>query len=742
MRIDLDALHRRLSQWLAQPIRQLSGTADCEMQWAQSDDSRLRTVLRLNTTPLRIESNSGSMNEPAWNGSLDVVGRVFQNQFQQIDRAALQLTSENEALQVDVLEPVVLAATVPNGQPLPPATTKITIRGDMAAWQQRARMLAGVDVGMAIAGIMTADLQGHADLKHIEVAKANWTMDQVALRGQGFAMQEPRMVGVFAGRIDSQDLSRLQVDTLTVQAESFAIAARDAAAANGRQGQAAFRVDPRRLLNSMASETSASPSTTTLDAEVTGTATWTLDANTLAWKAVVDGKDIRVVSIPQTNVGNLVSSSNSSGESLLWQEPQAQLAMIGRYDMKTGFIHLPETTIATDWLSYAGQASMESKADEASEILAQGQLTYDAGTVARRLKSYTGDHVNIVGKRTEPFKLKLVSAANQSLASSLQLETKLGWDQANVAGIDLGNTDVPIIIRDGKLRSATEIPVNQGALRWNVETDVAGDPIVIRQAPDKVLDNVNITPLMCRGWLKYVAPLMADVTKVEGRLSLQVNEAAFVPTNLKQQTIAGQLQMHGATVGPGPLADQILSLVQQIKALKKAAAPTAALPSQTWLQLPEQKIDFAVDQGRVLHRNLQIAAGDVTIYTTGEVNIDGSLQMQLQVPIRSEWIDGTPALAGLAGQSIALPVSGTIQKPQVDFRSLGQLTMQLAQSAAMNAGQNLIQKQLDRGLNKVLGPMQQQLQNFQGVFPQGLLPPTNPATPPPTPAIPAVPGAG
>ncbi len=57
------------------------------------------------------------------------------------------------------------------------------------------------------------------------------------------------MQGEFNGRVDSQDISRLQVDKLIVQASSLPFPRKMQPSTNGgvggRQGQAAFRVDPK-----------------------------------------------------------------------------------------------------------------------------------------------------------------------------------------------------------------------------------------------------------------------------------------------------------------------------------------------------------------------------------------------------------------------------------------------------------------------------------------------------------------
>jgi translocation and assembly module TamB len=247
-------------------------------------------------------------------------------------------------------------------------------------------------------------------------------------------------------------------------------------------------------------------------------------------------------------------------------------------------------------------------------------------------------------------------------------------------------------------------------LRWNLDGNVASNPIVIVQAPERVIDNVAITRQMCQGWLKYVAPLLADVTSVQGNLSLQIDEAAIVPTDWRRQTVKGQLMVHGANVGPGPLADQLLMLVNQVRALRKGAGATDGGGAQTsWLQLPEQKINFDVEQGRVAHRNLQIQAGDVVINTSGAVGIDGALELIAAVPIQKDWLDKAPALQPLAGQQLQIPIRGTIQRPQLDMSSFASIGQQLATAALQGAAQ----KQIDKGLNKLLGPLSGQLAPLQ-----------------------------
>jgi hypothetical protein len=69
-----------------------------------------------------------------------------------------------------------------------------------------------------------------------------------------------------------------------------------------------------------------------------------------------------------------------------------------------------------------------------------------------------------------------------------------------------------------------------------------------------------------------------------------------------------------------------------------------------------------------------------------------------EVPVRDEWVAQDRYLAALKGQTIKLPISGTLSRPQVDQRALGELSKQ----AIREVGTNLLQDQLQRGLERLL----------------------------------------
>ena len=117
------------------------------------------------------------------------------------------------------------------------------------------------------------------------------------------------------------------------------------------------------------------------------------------------------------------------------------------------------------------------------------------------------------------------------------------------------------------------------------------------------------------------------------------------------------------------------------------------------MNMPEQNIDFRMADGRVTHRNVSVKVGDANISTSGSVSVDGQLDMLATMPIPDDWIEKSPLLAGMRGQSLNFPMGGTIKQPQMDTEGLRQFSRQAVQSAASG----LIQQQLNKGLGKLFG---------------------------------------
>jgi hypothetical protein len=139
-------------------------------------------------------------------------------------------------------------------------------------------------------------------------------------------------------------------------------------------------------------------------------------------------------------------------------------------------------------------------------------------------------------------------------------------------------------------------------------------------------------------------------------------------------------------------------LIRQIEAIRKAdPGQTVSSQNRVWMQLPEQRIAFRMVEGRVHHRDLNIALGDARLSTSGSVDVAGNLEIMTSLPIPDNWTQKGPVLAALRGQTLQFPMNGTIYRPQIDASTLGQLGRQTIQ----NAAQGMLQQGLNKGLEKL-----------------------------------------
>ena len=92
----------------------------------------------------------------------------------------------------------------------------------------------------------------------------------------------------------------------------------------------------------------------------------------------------------------------------------------------------------------------------------------------------------------------------------------------------------------------------------------------------------------------------------------------------------------------------------------------------------ESVVPFRMANGRVYHEGLELAFSDVTIRTRGSVGFDQSVDMVAEMPVQAKWLGNHPLAATLTGQTIAIPIRGTLDKPALDMNVIDQLGRKLA----------------------------------------------------------------
>jgi hypothetical protein len=370
-------------------------------------------------------------------------------------------------------------------------------------------------------------------------------------------------------------------------------------------------------------------------------------------------------------------------------------------------------TLHSNTLQAAANGSVEQIATAANVNLS-GSLNYDLAQLTPLLAPLIGEGVKLVGREQARFALagqlnspetivRSVSLSPQSpnhWSRRVRAQVELPWSGATIYGLPIGPGRLAALLGDGAVRvEPLSLAVGEGQLALAPNLRLDPPPGELTHPAGPLLTNVRITPEVSEAMLKYVAPILAGATQSEGLFSMQLDGARLPLGEMQRLDSAGKLTVHSVRVVPGALARDWISLAQQIEAIAKRRDPTALAqkPPVTLLSIRDQQVNFRVVDGRVHHQNMEFQVGDIVMRSQGSVGLDETLSLVLHVPIQDSWIASQPLLAGFKGQSLQVPIAGTLTRPQMDQRAIASMSQQLLQSAAGQA----VGSELNRALDKL-----------------------------------------
>ena len=153
----------------------------------------------------------------------------------------------------------------------------------------------------------------------------------------------------------------------------------------------------------------------------------------------------------------------------------------------------------------------------------------------------------------------------------------------------------------------------------------------------------------------------------------------------------------------GPMADQIFAGIDQLRMLARSVSSRPDDPgtNRTLITMPPQTVDFVVDRGIVQHNRMFFNVDRAEVITSGQVTMDGRLNMVAQVPLDARWLGSD--LKGLAGQPVTLPIDGTLSQPSLDSSGVRKVVAELGTQAVQQTAENYLQKQLGKGFERLFG---------------------------------------
>jgi hypothetical protein len=151
-----------------------------------------------------------------------------------------------------------------------------------------------------------------------------------------------------------------------------------------------------------------------------------------------------------------------------------------------------------------------------------------------------------------------------------------------------------------------DVEVSEGRLQ--VTPQILFDrpnPLLVAKA-GPLLTHVRLAPEMCGRWLKYVMPMMSDVTQAEGTLSLNLADTAAIPW---QDPLGGEV--HGELLidsaqGPDRWPNRF-STGTEPQVADRSSAVRRCADDRLQLQVPKQRVPFPGRPTRLPRANALVA---------------------------------------------------------------------------------------------------------------------------------------
>jgi hypothetical protein len=712
---DLNRLGQQLGQFIDLSDTQLAGTGEATITWKRSDPGTFAAQAAGQLSQLRVAlANNALWEEPQLELDATATGTLerITNRPDRVDAARLRLMAQGDELDAQLTGPVSLTIESPAW----PVSLRAT--GRIANWLTRARPWYTIDP-WRVDGQMDLVASARIATNAFEFIDTRLAATDFQATGPAWNIQEPRVE--LAGDARWNSVTREfttnngQFVTSTVSLAVKNLQYRGVGDVGRLSGFAAFRADLARL-DAWRAANDQRPEYRPRGA-VTGNVRFVQQRDRITGELTATGQDFALLHTPEASRG--ITSSGQQPQ-IIWQEPQVAVRGSAAYDSSTDQLEVTTLQIQSNTLQASANATIN-KLSTAADANVTGTANYDLAQITPLLRPYLGEGIQLAGReqarfalagqladpRTSDFQTAAFSAGSAIQSSQSEIpwsrrvraQLELPWSGGNLYGLTVGPGRLAAALSDGLVRvEPLSLAVGEGRLTMSphLRLDPAPSELLLPAGP--LITNVRISPEVSEAMLKYVAPVLAGATQSDGLFSLHLEGARVPLGEAHRADSAGTLTVHSVRVVPGPMVRDWIGLARQIEAIARRRDPASASTNSqiTLLAVRDQPVNFRVLDGRVHHQSMEFQIGDVTMRSQGSVGFDETISLVLHVPIQESWIANQPLLSGLKGQSLQVPISGTLTRPQMDQRAIAGLSQQLLQGAAQQAIGGELNKALDK----------------------------------------------
>jgi hypothetical protein len=371
----------------------------------------------------------------------------------------------------------------------------------------------------------------------------------------------------------------------------------------------------------------------------------------------------------------------------LWAEPHLKLTLHSRLERDLDAIELLHVGTESEGLTLRASGRLAELFGRCS-IELNGEADYDLARLIERIRETVGPYLQIVGKDTRRFSIKgplrvppAATAVRPIVPLELAAQGVVSWQSGDVFGLATGAGSLDLTLAQAVVSMRPlDMAVSGGRLNLAGRLLLTGGPALVEIPAGPVVDSVVLTEEVCDSWLKFIAPIVAQSTRTEGRISLALDETRLPLADLPAGELNGRVLIEGHVL-PGPLFDEVGRFVGGI------IADIDGGPLRDWLgvdrpliDIDRQEIEFEMRDRRIYHSPMDFTARGIVIRTQGSVGLDQTLDLVATIGISEEMLSRARFLERLQGRSLEIPIQGTLRKPRLARGAIGRLAEQLGQT--------------------------------------------------------------
>ena len=385
------------------------------------------------------------------------------------------------------------------------------------------------------------------------------------------------------------------------------------------------------------------------------------------------------------------------------------LAVTANYAPGFDRMDFAEFGMKAPYMQLNGAGSV-SKLSDIPELDLKGTLGLDWPAIEKQLALKVEPGARLTGS-ARPWRVSGTVPSDISIdrLGSLRGDVGVQIDSLDIFGMKLSQTAIVVRASEGRLTiDPIDARLNGGVLHADPElARMKNNSSWLKFSSDTRLEGAVINDEVSHRILSFVAPVLDGATRVQGRVSFDLDEAILPIMGARdsQYLAQGKVLFDDVRFMPGELADQLLSVFR--------------LESKPLVELRDP-VSVRITQGKVYQRGLVVPVGNLaSIALDGSVDFDKNLDMVARFALNPPRTH-MPVLSPLVETArFELPLRGTLAKPKIDGDAMKEKWKLF--------GSSLLQGSLEAGVNglqKLFQGMPEQ--PLRGLFPRSRTKQTSP----------------